>query len=67
LKFINNTITYSGNYPISTEAPVISMVGVGEADIRNNKYDSRFTKFIASNASAKTIKNDNNESIEKGR
>ena len=43
------------------------MVGVGEADIRNNKYDSRFTKFIASNASAKTIKNDNNESIEKGR
>ncbi len=67
LKFSNNTINYSGNYPISTEAPVISMVGVGAADIRDNKYDSRFTNFIANNASAKTIIKDNNQSVEKGK
>ena len=67
LRFTNNTITYSGNYPINTASPVISMVGVGAADIRNNKYDSRFTNFIANNATVKTVKNDNNESIKKGR
>lgn len=67
LKFTNNTITYSGNYPIDAESPIINMVGVGTADISNNKYDSRFGNFIARNASAKTIKKDNNDIIEKGK
>lgn len=67
LKFIHNTITYSGNYPIAAELPVIDMAGVGKADIRNNKYDSHFNNFIDHKALVKTIIQENNDMIKTGR
>ncbi|MGI8636658.1 MAG: alpha-1,3-galactosidase-related protein [Segetibacter sp.] len=67
LTFSNNTITYSGNYPINTESPIINLVGVGNAQVESNKYDSRFSNFIGKNVSVKTIKKDNNDIIKEGR
>ncbi len=61
LSFNNNTVSYSGNYPIDAQSPVINMLGVGTADIKNNKYDTRFNKFIVKGAAVKTINQGNNE------
>jgi len=63
LVFKNNTISYSGNYPIDSESPVVRVHGVGTADIQGNKYDSRFKSFIARDAAAKALNAKNNETF----
>lgn len=61
--FQNNTIMYSGNYPLDAASPVIHLESVQKAVLRNNRYDSRFTQFLESGSTVKDLTNQENNRL----